>query len=201
MYYAIGELIKSITEGDKEKKKELIRRLGYKEKNIGKGCNKLDRLACEGTCTKAFRELLISSLCDDPEIVRDAFEETRKQQWKERTDYERSVFKPHLYTINEHKRPTQITMCAVAGGERLKIIDLQEHIADQNWASQQEIVRKRIKQGVDQGRVNSTSFYGKVKGYIYRKTYDDAFRFDLNGNFVEKCDFEDFRGGDCYVTL
>ena len=200
MYYAIGELIKSITEGDKEKKKELIRRLGYKEKNIGKGCNKLDRLVCEGTCTKAFRELLISSLCDDPEIVKNAFEETRKQLWKERTEYERSVFKPHLWTLNKHKRPTQITMCAIAGGSQVKAIYLPETIVDQDWEEQKKLVKEQI-ENLDHAKCKSTWFFGQITGYVYRKTYNDNFLFDLNGNFVEKCDFEDFRGGDCYVTL
>ena len=143
----------------------------------------------------------LETLEGDSKIVEDAFKETDKQMKKEREDYERSIFKSHLYTINEHKRPTQITICAVCGGEELKNIYLPEDIKDKNWESQQEIVRKRINRGFDKGRVNSTSFYGKVKEYIYRKTYDDAFRFDLDGNFVEKCDFEDFRGGACYVTL
>ena len=198
--YAIGRLLTDIFGRDKNKKRELLRKMGYT--NFGKGFSRLDKLIKEGFCSQDFGENLIKALGKlgfDSETVEGAFKETYQQMEKEQEDYARSIFKPYLFVANERKQPERGSTITWMGINNSQTIDLPKDIGDIEWEEQQKIVKKASKQIKNKDFL--VSHLGNVIGFVYRKTYDDSFLFDPDGKFVEKVDFEEYSTTTAYFTV
>ena len=199
--YAIGKLVTDVFGRDKDKKKELLREMGYT--NLGKGFSNLDKLIKEGSCSKDFGENLIKTLGTmgfDSETVEGAFKETDQQLKKEREDYERGVFKPYLYIANEREHGISSFMQGMLI-QRIRNIRLPMEIADHDLEEQKKIVQKTIKEIKPGDKADLIRVFGNITGYIYRQTYDNAYLFGCDGKFIEQCNFKDHSLSWPYSTI
>ena len=129
----LGELIETGIKDLGLSREELGRRLGYT--NSAKASGRVDALCCGHiTSRKSVSALnrLATALEVDESVVTEAVNETRvllenekilreqndrlAQQAKE--DAWRAAFRPHAVLLTEHRVPTQITICGLAGGPR-----------------------------------------------------------------------------------
>src|ERR1700739_3884012 len=99
--YQISKLITQVISGNKERKREIVLKLGYK--NLDKGYRRLYHLTETGECPEPMKRMLPVALGLDPQIVEDAFETTTRQKAEEveiarkrQEEYERRTFRPHL---------------------------------------------------------------------------------------------------------
>jgi len=188
--YQISELILRYTSRSKEDKLTIVKKLGYK--NLNKGLHRLDHLIQTGQCPDSLRKKLPTALGLDPSVIQRAYELTlnqlEEQEEKARRDresYERRMFRPHIWVKHELEYPP-VSICIVAfiGIEHWKVINLPEDIAGLRWSEQFKTIREKIIEHQSQEYVDK-SMFGKVIGYIYRKTYDKSFLFSANGNLLE----------------
>src|ERR1700758_3119705 len=100
--YQISKLITQIISGNKERKREIVLKLGYK--NLDKGYRRLHHLIETGECPEPMKRMLPYALGIDPQVLEDAFEATARQKQEEielarkhQEEYERRTFKPHLW--------------------------------------------------------------------------------------------------------
>ena len=179
--YAIGKLIYQTIDRDKQKKQEVVEKLGYK--NISKGLRRLDDLIKSGSCHKEIHDRLPFALGVDAVLVKDAFEETKKQLQAEREECERKHFYPHIWIVHEQTRPNSITIVGLTGIHNWKEIKLPKNINQKEWSVQEEIVRKNIKESKPK-LIYHGSMFGKVTEYIYRQTYEDSILFSAEGEVI-----------------
>jgi len=163
-------------------------------KNLNKGLRRLDQLIQTGQCPDSLREKLPSVLGIDPSAIKEAFEATLAQQREEeekarriRENYERKTFRPHICVKHELENPPigSISIVAFIGIEHWKAKTLPEDIANLRWSEQCCIIRKKIREHQSQECVN-TNIFGKVTGYLYRKTYNDSYLFNIDGTLLQK---------------
>ncbi len=190
--YAISRLITEVISTSKERKREAVIKLGYR--NLNKGYRRLNTLIETGECPMPLRNKLPKALNIEKELIDQAFMRTAQEKAKEaelarqkREEYERRVFKPHLWIQHEIERPTGIKFwCIVFGGiDMLKVVKLPEYINDLSWITQQRIVRARIKKHLRESK-GECSVFGKVTGYVYQQTYDDSIEFSVDGKLLGK---------------
>jgi len=190
--YPISALILRYTSRSKKEKLNIVNKLGYK--NLNKGLRRLDHLIQTGQCPDSVREKLPSVLGIDTSTIQEAFEATLAQQQDEkekarraRDDHERKTFRPHLWVIHEREDPPvgSISIVAFIGIDHWKVITLPDDIASLRWSDQCCTIRKEIREHQSQEYVDR-SMFGKVTGYLYRKTYEDSFLFNTEGIFIEK---------------
>ena len=190
--YPISALILRYTSRSKEEKFNIVKKLGYK--NLNKGLRRLEHLIQTGQCPDSLREKLPTVLGIDPSAIEEAFEATLAQQRvdeekdrRTREDYERKTFRPHLWVKHELQNPPVGSICIVAfiGIEHWKIITLPEDIASLKWSDQRMTIIEKIREHQSQECVN-TNIFGKVTGYLYRKTYNDSYLFNIDGTLLQK---------------
>ena len=188
--YKISELILRYTSRSKEDKLNIVKKLGYK--NLNKGFRRLDNLIQTGQCPDSLRKKLPTALGLEPSVIQKAYEQTLNQleeqeekARRDREEYERRTFRPHIWVKHEREYPPGGSICQVAflGIHNWKVITLPEDIAGLQWSEQCKTVREKIREHQSQEYVD-TSIFRKVIGYIYRKTYDKSFLFSTNGNLL-----------------
>ena len=189
--YQISELILRYTSRSKEDKLNIVKKLGYK--NLNRGLRRLDTLIQTGQCPDSLRKKLPTALGLDPLVIQKAYEQTLNQleeqeekARRDREEYERRTFRPHIWVKHEREYPPVGSICQVAflGIHNWKVITLPEDIAGLQWSEQFKALREKIREHQSQENVD-TNIFRKVIGYIYRKTYDKSFLFSTNGNFLE----------------
>ena len=189
--YQISELIFRYLSDSKEDKLNIVKKLGYK--NLNKGLRRLDKLIQTGECPDSLRKKLPAVLGLDPYAIEQAYELTLSQieeQEEKATQniesYERRMFRPHIWVKHELENPPLGTICIAAfiGIEHWKVIALPEYITDLRWSEQFKTLKNKIREHQSLEHVDK-SMFGKVIGYIYRKTYDKSFLFSPNGNLLE----------------
>ncbi len=187
--YKISELILRYTSRSKEDKLNIVKKLGYK--NLNKGFRRLDTLIQTGQCPDSLRKKLPTALGLEPSVIQKAYELTLNQLEEEeekarrdREEYERRTFRPHIWVKHELEYPPLGSICIVGflGIENWKVITLPEDISGLQWSEQCKTVREKIREHQSQEYVD-TGLFRKVIEYIYRKTYDKSFLFSTNGNF------------------
>jgi len=187
--YPISALILRYTSRSKEEKLNIVKKLGG-YKNLNKGLRRLEHLIQTGQCPDSLREKLPSVLGIDPSAIQEAFEATlaqqREEEEKAREEYERKTFRPHIWVKHELENPPLGSICIVAfiGIEHWKVITLPEDIASLRWSEQCWTLREKIREHQSQEYVDR-SMFGKVTGYLYRKTYDDSLLFSTDGTLLE----------------
>lgn len=187
--YEISKLINQVISGNKERKRDIVLKLGYK--NLDKGYRRLDHLIETGECPESIKNMLPSALELDPQVVKDAFEATARQKEEElelarrrQEEYERRTFKPHLWIEHELSRPKSITMVLFTGVDNYKVVNLPDIIDKLEWEYQVRVVEDTIRQH-KQNKGTEDFMFGKVTGYVYRQTYDDSHLFSKNGKLLE----------------
>jgi len=185
--YPISALVLRYTTRSKKEKLNIVKNLGYK--NLNKGLRRLDHLIQTGQCPYSLREKLPSVLGIDPSAIQEAFEATLAQQREEEEkarraeeDFERTTFRPHLWVIHELENPPVGSICGI---ERWKIITLHENISNLRWSDQCITIKEKII--VHQSDVSvDESIFGRVKGYVYRRNYDESYYFSTDGILLGK---------------
>jgi hypothetical protein len=187
--YEISKLINQVISGNKQRKREIVLKLGYK--NLDKGYRRLYHLIETGECPKLMRKMLPTALGVDPQVVEDAFKATSQQIAEEvelarrrQEEYERRTFKPHLWIEHELSRPKSITMVLFTGIDNYKVVNLPDIIDKLDWEYQVRVVEETIRQH-QQNKGIEDCMFGKVTGYIYRQTYDDSHLFSKYGKLLE----------------
>jgi hypothetical protein len=187
--YQISKLINQVISGNKQRKREIILKLGYK--NFNKGYRRLYHLIETGECLEPIKNMLPTALGLDPQVVADAFEATARQKAEElelarrrQEEYERRTFKPHLWIEHELSRPRSIAMAALSGINSFKLVSLPEGINQLSWNEQKRVVRWAIQRHQRDNGIEDYMF-GKVTGYVYRQTYDDSHLFSKDGKLLE----------------
>lgn len=190
--YEISRLIKEVLSNSKERKRQVVRNLGYK--NLNKGYRRLYDLLEEGICPDSSREKLPKALNIEKELIDQAFLLTAQEKAREaelarqrREEYDRKCFVPHIWMENEDERPTgaKFWFIVFVGIDKFKVLTLPEYINKLSWTRQQTLVKERILQHQKESKGEYVIF-GKVAGYIYKQTYDDSFVFSVDGNFLGK---------------
>jgi len=190
--YAISKLINEVISSSKERKREVILRLDYK--NLHKGYRRLNNLIETGECPMSLKDMLPKALNVDEELIDGAFKLTAQQKAKEaeldrkRTEeYERKSFVPHIWIENELEYPSGAKFWYVAflGIDKFKVLPLPENINDMDWELQESLVKERILQHQKDCNSNDAIF-GRVTGYTYRQTYDDSFLFSIDGKLLQR---------------
>ena len=190
--YEVSKLIIQVIGQSKETKREVVLKLGYK--NLDKGYRRLYHLIETGECPEPIKKMLPTALGVLPQVVEDAFETTARQKQEEveiarrcQEEYERRIFKPHLWIEHVRKRPPVGTICIVAfiGIENFKVLNLPKNINQLDWSEQIRLVQERIRlhqkeEGTDD------HIFGRVEGYIYRQTYNESFMFSRDGVLLKR---------------
>ena len=108
--YKISELILRYTSRSKEDKLNIVKKLGYK--NLNKGFRRLDTLIQTGRCPDSLRKKLPTALGLEPSVIQKAYEQTLNQleeqeekARRDREEYERRMFQPHLWIKHEREYP------------------------------------------------------------------------------------------------
>ena len=188
--YQISKLINQVISGNKQRKREIVLKLGYK--NLDKGYRRLYHLIETGECPEPIKKMLPTALVVEPQVVEDAFETTSQQIAEEvelarrrQEEYERRTFKPHLWIEHEREYPPPgtIWIVALSGLLSYKFRDLHENINEFEWDERVRLVQERIRRHQEEeGTYNR--IFGKVDGYTYRQTYDDSFLFSKDGEHL-----------------
>jgi hypothetical protein len=202
--YEISKLINQVISGNKQRKREIVLKLGYK--NLDKGYRRLHHLIETGECSEPMKRMLPNALGLDPQVVEDAFEATVQQKAvelelarKRREENERGTFRPHIWIEHELSRPRSITIVAFTGVENYKVVRLPENTNKLSWDEQKRIVRWTIRQHQDdKGTVDP--MFGSVTGYIYRQTYDDSHLFSRDGELLT-INYGKFERPECSLRI
>ena len=188
MEMSLGQLIHQRMQELGIGRAELARRMGYA--NIAKGCRRIDQI-CGGHLDMAgnLRMALSAGLRVDIEVIDKAIESTRAVQVVAEDKAYRESFKPHAVLLTEHKIPTQITICAMTGGSRHRIIPFKEGSSPKTYAAQ---AREALP--------NVVPFFGRPTGYVVNCTPDFALTFNKEGRLLGRLD-RAFRVGQSAVIV
>ena len=167
---------------------ELARRMGYA--NIAKGCRRIDQI-CGGHLDMAgnLRIALSAGLKVEVEVIDKAIEVTRAQQIAAEDKAYRESFKPHAVILTKQQVPSQITLYAMTGGDRHRIISFKEGSSPKTYAAQ---AREALP--------NVVPFFGRPTGYVLNHTPDFALAFNKEGRMVGRLD-RAFRVGQSAVIV
>ncbi len=167
---------------------ELARRMGYA--NIAKGCRRIDQI-CGGHLDMAgnLRIALSAGLKVDIEVIDKAIEVTRAQQIAAEDKAYRESFKPHAVILTKQQVPSQITLYAMTGGSRHRIIPFKEGSSPKTYAAQ---AREALP--------NVVPFFGRPTGYVVNCNPDFALAFNKEGRMVGRLDWA-FRVGPSAVIV
>ncbi len=202
--YEISKLINQIISGKKERKREIVLKLGYK--NLDKGYRRLYHLIETGECPEPIKKMLPTALGVDPQVVEDAFKTTAQQIAEEvelarrrQEEYERRTFKPHLWIEHELSRPKSITMVLFTGVDNYKVVNLPEVINELSWEYQVGVVEETVRQH-QQNKGTEDCMFGKITGYVYRQTYDDSHLLSKDGKLL-KTNIGKFKKPECSLKI
>lgn len=201
---AIGRLIAQVIGSDKLKKRDLAMAIaGPGQGPTEKAYRRLAQLSATGAELGGCRERLQAALGVEPALIEDAVQDTHaernltereiavQQELRQRRD-----FRPHIFMVGEQKVPSSITMCGLTGGNRHRMIFLDdESFLNQSVAEQMQMVRARILEHQKEKK-GIVMFFGKAVAYIYRPTPGGGgIGFDSQGRILEYSpDYADFSG-------
>ncbi len=94
-------------------------------------------------------------------------------------------FRVYPWTLPEVGVPNFIYLVAFVGIEHWKVITLHENISNLRWSDQCITIKEKII--VHQSDVSvDESIFGRVKGYVYRRNYDESYYFSTDGILLGK---------------
>lgn len=134
-----------------------------------------------------WRDKIASVLLVPQESVDEAIE-TSRDRFANRLDAEwRAGFTPHAVLVTEREIPSQISIVAITGADKKRVLNLPNDIPVVAWP---EWVQERLPRGLPG--------FGLVEGFVVNYTPDHAVRFDLEGRPVEILDTA-YRAGYAYI--
>lgn len=168
------------------KKSDLVKRMGYK--NVAKGIRHLDAFMECKNFNRFIRENLAGALGVPEGEVREVMERTRRELKLEREkqrDIERQNFTPFLFCHTEKRIPSPIFVAALAGSNRMKIIQLPENYNDLP-EGEQENIRKTLIIDRMQHYKGTIPAFGAITGFTLKRFFDDDEDgrevYDIQGN-------------------
>lgn len=207
---AIGKLIQKVVGDDKAKKRELalaIARPGTK--TTEKALRRLSELMKFGEALDVYQEKLRDALGVDEALFEDAIHDTRAERHLKKQELavqreldRRRDFRPHIFMVGEQKVPSSITMCGLTGGNRHRMIFLDdEAFQNQSIAEQLKMVRALIREH-QQEKKGIVMFFGKAVAYIYRPTPGGGgIGFDPQGGILENSPDYSAYAGEAVVRI
>jgi len=187
--YEISRLINHVIGGEKNRKRDLVRGLGFKDDLI-EGYNRLEDLVRTGRCREKMRKRLPKTLNLLPRRVKEALEETEREierrrgiSLRRREEYGRRTFRPYLWINHVFSKPKDKALVDHLGLEHWKIIDLPEDINETGLDDQVERIRRII---VDHQHETGgyDEMFGRITDYVYCRSWDESHLFSVNGELV-----------------
>jgi hypothetical protein len=190
---AIGLLIESVVGGDKPRRCELaLATSAPGTRTAEKALRRLSELIRDGARLDDYEPRLAVALGVPPEVLQDAVADTREELRLTEQLHQlqchiafRQAFRPHVFMIGESKVPSQITMFGLTGGNRHRILQIQdENFLNRPVEEQLEEVRKLIGQHQEEKK-GMIPFFGNAVFYLYRPTPDGGgIPFDPQGRIM-----------------
>ena len=182
--YATGRIISDTMKKKNLTRSEVVKAAGYK--SINKGLRRLDRLLRGENLGEEFFEKLVEVLGIAPADLdaarRDLIEELKHED-EVRKYHRRRHFSPYVYIKPERGIPRSITTIAFIGDDQFKRIRLPAGIPFLTDGEQIALVRDTI--GKHYSKTGgSDQMFGRITGYIYRKTYDFSIAFEPDGRII-----------------
>jgi hypothetical protein len=181
--FAIGRLILHEMGRQQLSRTDLVRRFGFA--NIAKGMRRLDRLLETGF-EPSLMSKIAGALYIDQQTVDHAIIETETELAREEDearqrddDHERSIFRPYILIETERPSSRPSIFGAISYEQRKRIavpqsVILQLLAVQTRWVKT-AVIEHNARTG---GKIDG---FGAVTAYVFRRTFDDAIRFDIRG--------------------
>ena len=155
---------------------DVVRRMGYT--NVAKGVRRLDALERgTGGLFPSLTQALANALSVQPKLLEDLVRESRNQESRDDMAAYRAHFRPHLVWDTTHDVPTQIFVAALCGGfEKM-------HGHFRQGSDPGTFIEQAKAMVPDSGGVPG---FGKIVGFVVNYSPDEAIRYDLDGNMLER---------------
>jgi hypothetical protein len=129
---------------------------------------------------------LLPQILDLPAaVIQTAIDDTRRLLEAEAEAAWRADFLPHSIILCELERPTQISLAAIIGVDRLLRIDFDQEADESSYVGRTlEGIDARLKRWESSKR--EIPFFGKPIGFIINFSPNMATRYDLTGKAVEE---------------
>jgi hypothetical protein len=183
---------------------EFIQSLGYR--SIERGLRRLQPWVEQGHGFDKIMKQITASYPGYAEELGNAILETKavmhaefEVEWRERCKAEAGTFRPHIHADGEKTVPSQICTFGMTGGHgRWTTIPIPQNILDLPDDYQLAALAE-LMEGYRLTYKGQVPFFGPLKGFKFVRLLD-YFRFDKDGQFVERVD-RPFRSSPCAVWL
>lgn len=186
--YDISRLINHVTGNDRNKERELVEKLGFKD-DLHRGYARLRELLHNGRCDAEIRNRLPKALGIDSKFVEESFKKTGLKLTGQLNamrihleDLRIKRFRPYIWVEHEYDKLLSNSNIDADCYERLKTIELPEDLNKLDWEEQIKIMRNII--NLDQKKSRSKLF-GNPINYIYFKDINESYLFDNYGGLVK----------------
>lgn len=180
----IGKLITNAIKENGISKIDLVRTVGYS--NINKGMRKINASMIGEPVYKDFLFDIIKILEVSKQELINAIRETKRIRKIKILEDDKKNFKPHI--VIEHK-PIMIKYC-----NPFPDIKLPPYLFLLSYEKQLRIIKNIIEKYKLKWYDNFRLQY--ITGYVYRRTYDESIKFDVDGelyNIIIEFDDKDFK--------
>jgi transcriptional regulator with XRE-family HTH domain len=185
--YAIGRLLLSELQRQGLSRAELARRMGYA--NPTKALTRFDNLVRGRSEPAYILERIVDALGLNPDIVAQATAETEETSRGEEEEaarmqeaQDRATFEPYVVVETSRSMPQPIHI-GIMFYASLKHIDVPKAVTKRPIAEQIEWVAHRTARHFVERKGSAVAF-GEITGYTYRRTYDRAITFDVQGRLT-----------------
>lgn len=187
--YEISRLINHAIGGDRDRKRDIVRGLGF-ENDVIEGYNRLENLFRTGRCNEKIGKRLPKTLNLMPKLIKEALDETARQLEKQkeislqrREEYERNTFRPYLWINHTFSKPKDRSLVDYVGLEQWKVIDLPKDIIKMGLDDQVETIHRII---IDHQRETGgyDDMFGRITDYIFCRSYDESYLISAEGELV-----------------
>lgn len=187
--YEISRLINKVISGDRERKRAVLRGLGFGDDLI-EGYNRLENLFRTGRCDERIKKRLPKTLNLLPANVKDALEKTAREvetrsetSRRKREEYLRKTFRPYLWVNHVYSKPKDRVLVDHIGLEHWKVIDLSKHTSELAFDDQVKVISRMINDHqAETGGVDE--MFGRITEYVYCRGWDESHLFDVKGELV-----------------
>ena len=155
---------------------ELLRRMGYI--NLDKGQRRLREFEAGNLrIANMLKDRLAAGLDLPIETVVATIAEERRARVRVKDAAYRAAFQPHAIYLTERTVPSQITICGLVNGDRLRVVIFGDDVSSETYVHH---VMQRIPDGLP--------FFGAVTGFALNYSPDQAVFYDRDGNVVKTAD-------------
>ncbi len=187
--YEISRLINQVIEGDRNRKRAVVRGLGF-EDDLIEGYNRLENLFRTGRCDENIRKRLPKTLNLLPRHVKEALERTAREvetqmeiSRRRREEYLRKNFRPYLWINHIYSKPKNKALIDHIGLEHWKLIELSRDTYELAFADQvKAISRTIINHQSETGGFDD--MFGRITDYVYCRSWDESYLFSVKGELV-----------------